>query len=126
MVVDQLSKSELATSSVPFGRSRFVALAGAAVFGLAEKMVRPGVARAYHGAVPPGCDGFGECHCCNESTCCESGCNYDGVSHCHTGQQCWNVCYNGNIWRCCDWHDGSGNHCICRGWVRCGCTIQCN
>jgi hypothetical protein len=123
VIVSDGQSNVLSSSTVPFARSRFLAFCGTVVFGLAGSMMRPRVIRAYHqGPIPPGCFGFNPCHCCNGDTCCESGCNWP-AGHwegCPGGGQCWYACVSCQLYRCCDWHDSAGNHCLCRGWVRCG------
>lgn len=103
---------------VPFGRKRFVALAGAGLFGLALRWFAPENARAWHGGGVYPCEGFYACHCCNGSTCCDpNGCFWPAHSHCPSGGQCWYTCYCNYWWQCCDWHvyddGGSVRHCIC-------------
>lgn len=105
----------------PVVRSRFLAAMGTGVFAVAAKLVAPNSASAYHGSPPAPCIGFGVCHCCNGSTCCEANCSWTDHTHCSSGGQCWYACCLGTQYQCCDWHtkDGGGNlkHCICRGVV---------
>lgn len=101
---------------VPFGRNRFLAGVGAIVVGLAGRLITPEVAKAYHGPPPPGCYGYGECHCCSGCTCCSSGCQNWGWVGCHTGLQCWYHCIGTTLYKCCDWKSPAGPniYCICR------------
>jgi hypothetical protein len=110
--------------SVPFARSKLFAVLGTGLAGLSARLVDPESASAWHG-FPPGpdtvCFGFGVCHCCSGSICCESSCTWPGGAHTHcpSGQQCWYSCWNHENWRCCDWHvrdsAGTWRHCICTG-----------
>jgi hypothetical protein len=109
-------------SQVPFGRSRFLGFCGAALFGVATRLVTPKLASAAHGNVPSPCFGFATCHCCSGTSCCESGCYWHSSHHhgCPTGGQCWNSCnYDAQgccySYRCCDWHS-SGGLCLCRSY----------
>ena len=111
-------------AGVPFPRSRWLRLAGGAVFGIVLQLTASNVARAGHGGAPYPCAGFGSCHCCSGSTCCESGCSWPGGthSHCPSGTQCWYVCSSENdLYRCCDWHtteeSNATGHCICREFI---------
>jgi hypothetical protein len=110
---------------VPFGRNRFLKWLGggvlAASVGLATRAIP---ADAYHGSPPACCFGYGVCHCCNGRYCCNVGtdCHRHSFSlGCPGGEQCWNCCSGGNLYRCCDWHEvGPGYHepCICAGLIR--------
>lgn len=106
-------------TSTALVRSKFLAAAGAGLFGIATRLVLPESARANHDPAPQGCFGFGVCHCCSGSTCCVSGCNYPGghSDGCPNGGQCWNTCVGNLMYQCCDWHYGTSSHCICRGFV---------
>ncbi|HEX2296418.1 MAG TPA: hypothetical protein VHN37_14065 [Actinomycetota bacterium] len=113
---------------VRFGRNRFLKLAGTGLAGLAVQVFVPKQALAAHGNIPQYCSGFGVCHCCSGTECCESRCSWPSTphTHCSSGGQCWNVCTapscsepcasTGTLYRCCDWHCGDCNqgHCICR------------
>ncbi len=99
--------------NVPFGRSRFMALVAGVVTMLGVRMVLPPAARAYHGDDPFPCFGYGSCHCCVGTLCCEPFCSYTTWLGCPSGGQCWYSCYCGYVWHCCDWDDGQGHRCIC-------------
>lgn len=107
---------------VRFGRSRFLRYLGAGLVGVATSIAARSPAYAYHGAVPTYCYGYGVCHCCSGSTCCQSNCVGHSHSHgCRSGTQCWTTCVNAgggcvNCYRCCDWHGGT-HLCICRGYL---------
>ena len=107
---------------VRFGRNKMLRLLGAGLAGVATSVAARSPAYAWHGATPTYCYGYGVCHCCSGSNCCASNCVGHSHSHgCHSGGQCWSVskyvgggCYN--IYRCCDWHEGS-HYCICRAYT---------
>lgn len=99
-----------------FGRNRTLGILGAALFGLVVRAVTPQGVEASHGPPPyyPNCHGYGSCHCCNGSSCCQSGCGYTGWLGCESGGQCWASVDAGScrtIW-CCDYTSPDGN-CIC-------------
>lgn len=102
---------------VPFGRNRFLRIAAAALTAVAVRMVTAETAEAAHGNPPGCCFGFGVCHCCSGSSCCESRCSWPGGSHSHcpSGAQCWYTCCGNRVQTCCDWHCGTcaNGHCIC-------------
>lgn len=98
---------------VPFARSRALRLIGAALIGTALRLTAPELARASDGSPPWPCEGAPACHCCGGSSCSPP---YTADSaHCQGGtSQCWYVCSAGDgLYQCCDWHDPSGNLCIC-------------
>ncbi len=113
-------------------RSRFLAVAGAALTGLATgRVLRAEPALARHNPVQGPCQGgdrseWGACHYCDGSIC-TSYCSWPGPphSHCPSGGQYWEVCTtNGNRYRCRDWHEKfpgyDSHHCVCRaGLGRC-------
>lgn len=108
---------EVASFDRPFARNRALRLISAALLGAALRLTAPELARAADGPAPWPCSGAGTCHCCSGSTCCEQPCTAD-TAHCSSGGQCWYVCTGtGDVYRCCDWHDPSGNLCICPEWV---------
>ena len=118
--------NEQALSQVRFGRNRFLRAAGAALFGLAIRMVAPRPLYAHpNNASPPPypCVAFHPCPACSGTTCAVSGCTWHGWhSHgCSSGQQCWYTCaVEGYIYKCCDWHHptlGWQDLCICSAWV---------
>lgn len=110
------SKRNSALDDIPFGRNRLLATIGAAAVGLAGRSITPEVASAYHGPEPPGCYGYGECHCCSGCTCCSEGCENWGDVGCHTNLQCWFTCIGTTLYKCCDWKSPAGPQifCICR------------
>lgn len=113
-------------TSTTLVRSKFLAAAGAGLFGISARLLWPASAYATHNPTPPGCEGFRECDCCNGSSCCLMSCKYpeghnDG---CPNLGQCWNVCVGNLMYRCCDYHFGpepppgfEPDHCMCRGFV---------
>lgn len=123
MLNREFTTSDASSSTLPLVRSRFLALTGAVVFGIAGRLVAPNVAGATHNPTPPGCGGFNECDCCNGTTC--SCCSWPGGSHYHCSStlQCWNACVNGVLYRCCDWHQDEVD-CICSAQIGC-CPVGC-
>lgn len=101
---------------VPFGRSRMLALLSGTLLSVAFQVAAPRQAQAAHGSYPYPCFGFGVCHCCSGSTCCESGCDFVSAG-CPSGSQCWYTCDCFNLYHCCDWSSSSGT-CVCSGLVR--------
>lgn len=128
MLVDTRPVEGSDFARVPFGRNRALALVGGVLFSAALQLTAPKLARAGHGADPYPCAGFGACHCCSGSTCCEGGCSWPGGSHthCSSGTQCWYVCSSENdLYKCCDWHSteqtrNDNGHCICREFINPG------
>lgn len=134
---------------VPLGRNRVFRTLGVALFGLAVAMVAP---KAVSADQPPpgpggGCFGWEPCRYCAGDAytyggwqCTASGCAPPGYDlGCPGGGQCWNSCYSGSIYQCCDWYDPAGGCnpdkvaatnnpnnayiCICVGWNgNCGFT----
>lgn len=103
--------SEEALERSRFGRNRFLAVVGGALFGLAATLSgRAEPAWAACGSSHP-CHGFGRCCCCSGTVCCQSNCKrLYGLCGQHG---CWTVCNGvGNLFQCCDWQ--SNNPCICR------------
>lgn len=116
MIASELEQSPDVLAQVRFGRSRFLGMLGAALFGTAtEILARQQLAHAYHVVVSP-CKPSGTCHCCNGTSCCESGCRAR-VGQCPGGGQCWNACSSGVLQRCCDYRDRAGRACSCRARV---------
>lgn len=117
---------------VPFGRNRFLRIAGIALFGLAAQMVASKTVYATHQGPSP-CYGFNLCDCCSGASCCLPGCcrvrTDQYHQHCSSQTQCWYVCSSGTMYQCCDYHyncgstpcsqcgydDGWPYHCICKG-----------
>ncbi|GGO66698.1 hypothetical protein [Nonomuraea cavernae] len=103
MIVEHVRKTRLS-------RSKFLAVAGATLVGVATKAWFPGRAEA----APNGCSGAPTCGCCSSTKCCSSGCS--NATTCG-GKQCWTSCaYIGStLYRfdCCDYWN-SGSLCICR------------
>ena len=97
-------------------RSKVIAVASSAILYWTLRLTAPEVARAAHLGVPYPCFGYGQCHCCSGSTCCESGCLWhsDHSHGCPSGGQCWYTCIQatGDVYQCCDWHSNTGL-CIC-------------
>lgn len=121
-----------AEEGVPFGRSRFLKIAGAALFGFtAQRLIGASSAHGIHITDVTPCRGYPMCHCCNGRYCCgdchEHSVTYDGSSNsffpdgtCWTGTNCWWTCWGGQQYRCCDWHEIVGERhsaCICRGLI---------
>lgn len=121
------TRDEALVDGVPFGRSRALALFGAALFSLTLRVLAPDVARANHYGANP-CYGFNQCHNCSGTTCYTSGgaqCQPCTTCGCPTQTQCWYTCSCGSDIRCCDWYDqGAGYYCICRAAVK-SCGIGC-
>ncbi|MEV1004182.1 hypothetical protein [Nonomuraea sp. NPDC050202] len=103
MIVEHVKKTRLT-------RSKFLAVAGATIVGVASNAWFPGRAEA----APDGCYGYPSCSCCSATTCCASGCT---KRYSCGGKQCWTTCaYLGStLYRfdCCDFTK-SGAGCICR------------
>src|SRR4051794_24119998 len=106
---------------VPFGRNRFLRLAGSALFGaVAAATLRTAPAEANHLPTPYPCVGFPACDYCNGRICYQY-CRAPYRQTCWAnGQpnsdQCWNTCgSNHKLYRCCDWVDTRGDDegCIC-------------
>ncbi len=103
------------------GRNRFLAiLGGGLVAGATKLAITTTPAYAAHGPSPSPCYGFGLCHCCSGSSCCQSECYYHGTEGCPGGGQCWSTsvpvgggCYD--VYYCCDYSvNPNHDHCICR------------
>lgn len=109
-----------------FGRSRFLAGAGAALTAVAGALWFP--QRASATCPYQGCFGYDMCPSCTYSECTARGCYY-GNFGCPSGRQCWYACVRGNTYACCDWGlngfygscTRTRNRCICRGIARYGC-----
>jgi hypothetical protein len=105
--------AEQALPSAPpdqeLARRRFVALAGAAFFGLALKMTFPQIASAT--CTPFPCDGPRCCDCCvwgPGCTCC------NGLNHGVWPNACWVTCAPDCYqYKCCDFNQ-YGGICICK------------
>ena len=123
MASGSLVLGEAIVNDVPFGRRRIVALLGGGLAALSMKLFVPEAADANHQPTGAPCSGFGACHCCNVTNCCQAGCYWNNThSHCPSGTQCWTGCLPGGLYRCCDWHVGNDfTHCICRAQVAIGC-----
>jgi hypothetical protein len=104
----------------PMKRSRFLAAAGATVFGFATKMVIADQAQATHEAPYAGCYGCNMCDCCVSGpgcSCCDgNGPCYNCGCPTNPSSACWYSCVSGNLWKCCDFHQG-GVCCICRQYI---------
>lgn len=107
-------------------RSRFLAMAGAGLFGFAtSRVLRSEPAYARHNPVVAPCYGgdrseWGACHYCDGSLCTNYCHWHDGHTHCPSGGQYWETCTsNGNRYRCRDWHEQfpgyEHHHCVCTG-----------
>lgn len=102
-------------------RSQFLARFGTALLGAGSLVFLPRPAQAHHGSPPPGCVGYGECHCCDDHRCCMWGCG-PVTDACSDSSGCWFICYGGNTYVCCDWETGLlSRRCICRGFIKSGC-----
>jgi hypothetical protein len=111
----------LAAPQGRLGRSRFLAvLGGGLVAGATKLAVATSPASAHHYPWPSPCYGYGLCHCCSGSSCCDGNCYYNHWDGCPGGGQCWTSsvpvgggCYD--LYYCCDYSvSPSHNHCICR------------
>jgi hypothetical protein len=112
---------------VPFARRRFLALAGALVFGAATELAMPRAAQAY---VEFPCHNVRACDCCNMTggaagncTSCDSqGFTNRTAGTCSDGPQQWlsNSCWRGcggddRVYFCCDFSKPGANYsCTCR------------
>jgi hypothetical protein len=102
-------------SEVRFGRSRFLRRASLALFGVAAGVVASPPEEAE--AAPPGCYGYPTCRTCRGRRC--RRCRRPLYTHCPpAGQsnQCWRSRYRGRCIVCCDYINGFGNPCVCRGY----------
>jgi hypothetical protein len=115
-----------ALTNVSFGRNRFLRALGVALFGLVTRLAAPQLAHAYHGSPPAPCFGFGQCHCCSGTQCCNpAGCQYPGSLGCPGGGQCWYTCIGGSqLFKCCDWQECIPNPPPDTGcsWKNCACV----
>lgn len=110
-------------SHVPFGRSRFLGIMGAALFGLSARLISSEPAAADHYATPYPCHSAGGCHRCSGRWCKQS----NWVDDCAVRRgcednpqlQCWNTWAWDQVgcwveYRCCDWTEpATGGLCIC-------------
>lgn len=93
--------------AIRFGRSRFLRLAGGALFASVASLMLPEIA---HAANPYPCEGFPLCsRCCG----CGGGCHRPSYNTCGNGT-CWYTYANGCTYRCCDWVQPNGEYCIMR------------
>ncbi len=92
--------------AIRFGRSRFLRLAGGALFASVASLMLPEVAQA----APYPCYGYPSCsRCCG----CGGGCTKRySCYHGGTYYQCWQTYAGGCIYKCCDWNLPNGNPCI--------------
>lgn len=104
--------------AVRFGRSRFLRLAGSALFAGAASMMLPEVAQA----APYPCYGYASCYrCCG----CGGGCSR--IYTCHfngRSSQCWQTYARGCYYSCCDWRQPNGSYCIMSTRLRCPRSIS--
>jgi len=130
--------SEREESQARFGRSRFLKMVGATVFGTAAGLAvkaSPAYAAACSVAAPgAGCHSWPQCNCCNQAGCCVTLCQaYPG--YCTPtndgypdGPGYWSACVNTYLYRCYDYcqtctggygaNCGPGKKtCICRIYV---------
>jgi hypothetical protein len=109
-------------AKVPLGRSRLFRTMGVALVAVAVRMAAtPTTVSAGCGPNPPMCSGGGQCCCCSGWSCCDSGCQ-SVFGYCPGGVSCWNVCYSGNTWQCCDYTSPvAGTPCVCAGQIQSGC-----
>jgi hypothetical protein len=106
-----LAIDDQALGRVRFGRSRFLATLGGALFGAAFfKQAEP--AWALCGDATP-CGPSSKCCCCSGTACCQAGCTWRTGHTYGFNSFCWNVCGANRI-TCCDWFTGNGEPCICR------------
>lgn len=114
-----------------FGRSRFMRMSAAAVFGLAASAFLPGRADAHcptssehpcfgfdlcGGYPSTGCNNA-EAHCCsNTKNYCSDACDHNQTTCDTNGPQhnCWVMCHEGKRYRCCDCKKEEGGFCMCR------------
>ena len=125
MASDVLNADEL-LEDVPLGRNRFLKVLGGALFGFTTGLIlRDQDAQANHNGPAPPCFGYRRCHNCNGYGC-NAYCSWphsSGNGHCPYGyNQCWQSCYQGTYYRCCDWHEklpgmSTYRHCVCRGYA---------
>lgn len=90
---------------VRFGRSRFLAGAGALLLLTAVRLTGGDRAAAFYP-----CTGT-DCTCCSGSSCCTSGC-MDKNCVCDECSHCWWMCANGVEYQCCD-YDSPNGECVC-------------
>jgi hypothetical protein len=113
----------LTDSDSRLGRSRFLTiLGGGLVAGATKLAITTTPAYAWDSPEPSPCFGYGLCHCCSGSDCCQSECYYTHYDDCPGGGQCWTTavpvgggCYD--LYYCCDYSVSGFNphkHCICR------------
>jgi hypothetical protein len=113
-------------SQVRFGRSRFLRILGAALFGAATIGLTESTAFARPASDPPGCGAFTKCANCSggkpgsghhatPGTCRE------GATGKPKNKNCWYTSSprtdgGTDRWKCCD-YVRHGNHCYCRTYV---------
>jgi hypothetical protein len=111
--------------SARFGRSRFLAKAGAGLTAAAGALWFPERASAVCPLL--GCFAYDMCPSCSGSKCVTAGC-YSGFFGCPSGHQCWTTCTGANpgrLYQCCDWGlsgfhgacTNTNNRCICRAYL---------
>jgi hypothetical protein len=107
-------------SQVPFGRRRFLRTLGLALFGVATGTIASQQA-AGAAPTPAPCRGFPRCPQCkpvgNEIRCTHPNCG-PTANYCReTRTACWQTCYNGTLYTCCDW-TYNNKPCICSSPMR--------
>lgn len=95
------------------GRSKFLAFAGATLTAFATRLWFSDAAAAYHTGPQYPCYGFPACHscCCYGADC--PGCTRYYNGGCPSGSYCWNQCWGGDLYACCDYIQ-YGSPCVCR------------
>jgi hypothetical protein len=99
-------------------RNRFMAMAGATLFGAAATLLKAHKAEGAPSVTPPyPCYGADTCPA-SGGVCCP-GCT---KAYTCSSAQCWTTCgtRDGRLYRCCDWFNKAGSLCICSSCGNCG------